>query len=98
MPIELLPGKFMVEIKQAGFNKASGVRQLMSLSPFDTRRPIFIGDDITDQDVFDVMPEFNGVAIAVGPRYPGIAHCFAEPADVRRWLQRIAQNGSVAMP
>ena len=37
--IELLPGKFVVEIKQTGFSKATAVRELMTYSPFAERRP-----------------------------------------------------------
>jgi trehalose 6-phosphate phosphatase len=98
MPIELLPGKSMVEIKQSGFSKASGVRKLMSCPPFDARRPIFIGDDITDTDVFAIIPEFKGISIAVGTNYPGVDHCLDGPADVRLWLERIAQDGRIGPP
>ena len=48
-PIEVLPGKSVCEIKHSGFNKASGVRQLMTHEPFKGRRPLFIGDDVTDE-------------------------------------------------
>lgn len=93
MPIELLPGKSMVEIKQAGFSKASGVRRLMSCPPFETRRPVFIGDDITDTDVFAIMPEFKGISVAVGRKYPGVDYCLNGPTEVRQWLERMAQDG-----
>src|SRR5215510_314348 len=46
-PIEVLPGKFVCEIKDSGFTKASGVRELMARPPFRGRRPLFIGDDVT---------------------------------------------------
>jgi trehalose 6-phosphate phosphatase len=90
---ELLPGKSMVEIKQAGFSKASGVRKLMARSPFADRRPIFIGDDVTDEDVFAMMPEFDGVAIRVGDKYSGEANHMDRPADVRCWLDHVSRNG-----
>jgi trehalose 6-phosphate phosphatase len=96
LPIELLPGKRMIEIKQVGFTKAKAVRELMTYPPFAGRRPIFIGDDITDLGVFDVLPEFDGIGISVGRRVPGIATCFDEPADVRRWLDRISHSDAFA--
>jgi trehalose 6-phosphate phosphatase len=96
LPIELLPGKLMIEIKQIGFTKATAVRELMTYRPFAGRRPVFIGDDITDLGVFDVLPEFNGVGISVGRRVPGITACFDEPADVRRWLDRISHSDAFA--
>ena len=53
--IELLPGKLVVEVKQAGTTKATAVRELMT-SPFAGRRPVFIGDDITDLGVSRYCP------------------------------------------
>jgi trehalose 6-phosphate phosphatase len=96
VPIELLPGKSMVEIKQVGFNKASGVRRLMTHHPFADRQPIFIGDDITDVDVFALIPEFDGIAIAVGAQYSGVANYMDRPADVRCWLDHVSRNGEIA--
>jgi trehalose 6-phosphate phosphatase len=84
---ELLTGKAVLEIKHAEFNKGSAVRQLMTYPPFAGRAPIFIGDDRTDEDAFDVMPEFKGEAMSVGRRLPHIDKHFESPADVRHWLR-----------
>jgi trehalose 6-phosphate phosphatase len=92
--VELLPGKLVLEIKQAGFNKMTGVRKLMACPPFAGRRPIFIGDDITDLGVFAIMPEFKGIGISVGKRIPG-TFSFERPSDVRYWLERISHNDSI---
>ena len=93
--IEPLAGKAVIEIKAAEFNKGTAVRELMNHPPFAGRTPIFIGDDKTDEDAFAVMPEFNGHAISVGRRVPGIDEHFGSPADVRGWLERLA--GGVAV-
>src|SRR6202050_4546408 len=85
-PIEVLPGKCVCEIKQAGFDKATGVHELMTHEPFKGRRPIFIGDDVTDESVFAIMPDFGGLAFSVGRRARGVAGHFGEPRDVREWL------------
>ena len=42
-PIEVLNGKFVVEIKHEGFSKATAVRELMQVAPFAGRQPIFLG-------------------------------------------------------
>jgi trehalose 6-phosphate phosphatase len=83
---EVQHGKAVVEIKRAGVNKGSGIRALMAQTPFSGRRPIFIGDDITDEDAFAVMPEFDGVAFSVA----GAERRFETAADVRQWIARIA--------
>src|SRR5690349_11588715 len=65
-PIEVLPGKCVCEIKHSGFTKATGVRELMTHEPFRGRKPLFIGDDVTDESVFAILPDFDGVGFSVG--------------------------------
>ncbi len=89
--IELLPGKLVMEIKQTGFTKATAVRELMTYQPFSGRRPIFIGDDVTDLGVFEVLPVFDGIGISVGRKVPGVTACFERPTDVRHWLDEISR-------
>ena len=88
--IEVLPGKCVCEIKHAGFTKATGVLELMNHAPFKGRRPIFIGDDVTDEAVFAIIPDFDGLAFSVGRRAKGVADHFDEPRDVREWLAGLA--------
>ncbi len=64
--MEILPGKLVLEIKQAGTTKATAVRELMRIPPFAGRRPVFIGDDVTDLGVFAILPELGGIGISVG--------------------------------
>ncbi len=91
-PVEVLPGKCVCEIKQSGFDKATGVRELMSHEPFRGRRPIFIGDDVTDEAVFAIMPDLGGLAFSVGRRARGVTSHFDEPRDVRAWLARLTDG------
>jgi trehalose 6-phosphate phosphatase len=91
-PIEVLPGKCVCEIKHSGFNKASGVLELMTHEPFRGRLPIFIGDDVTDESVFAIMPDLGGLAFSVGRRAQGVNGHFDEPRDVRAWLARLLDD------
>jgi trehalose 6-phosphate phosphatase len=93
---ELLAGKAVLEIKNAAFNKGSAVRDLMTYPPFKGRAPIFVGDDRTDEDAFKVVPDFNGQAMSVGRKLPGIDKYFDCPADVRRWLGLMAEVETVS--
>jgi trehalose 6-phosphate phosphatase len=95
-PIEVLPGKCVCEIKHSGFNKATGVRELMAHEPFKGRRPIFIGDDVTDEAVFGIMPDLDGFAFSVGRRAQGVAGHFDEPRDVRKWLAHLLDDEAAA--
>lgn len=91
-PIEVLPGKCVCEIKHSGFTKATGVLELMTHEPFRGRRPLFIGDDVTDESVFAIMPDLRGLAFSVGRRAKGVAGHFDEPSDVRQWLAHLLDD------
>jgi trehalose 6-phosphate phosphatase len=96
-PIEVLPGKCVCEIKHSGFTKATGVLELMTHEPFQGRRPLFIGDDVTDESVFAIMPDLGGLAFSVGRRAKGVAGHFDEPADVRAWLRHLLDDEDAVM-
>jgi trehalose 6-phosphate phosphatase len=88
--LEVLPGKAMIEVKRPGVSKGEAVRALMTRAPFAGRRPVFIGDDVTDESVFAVMPELDGASYSVGRSFAGVPQVFAEPADVRRALRELS--------
>jgi trehalose 6-phosphate phosphatase len=90
--LELLPGNKVIEVKQSGFDKGTAVRELMRYAPFQGRRPIFFGDDVTDERVFPVLPEFGGFGFSVGRRVDGAVGCFDTPADVRWWLEVVSRE------
>jgi trehalose 6-phosphate phosphatase len=92
--VEILPGKAVIEIKPVGFDKGSAVRELMQRSPFAGRRPIFIGDDKTDEAAFAVLPDFDGLGFSVGRKVPGVKGHFDAPEDVRLWLQGLAEGAA----
>jgi trehalose 6-phosphate phosphatase len=94
-PIEVLPGKCVCEIKHSGFTKATGVRELMTHEPFRGRKPLFIGDDVTDESVFAILPDFDGVGFSVGHLVRGGAGHFDSPSDVRDFLARLLDVQSV---
>lgn len=95
-PIEVLPGKFVCEIKHSGFTKATGVSELMSHEPFKGRRPVFIGDDVTDETVFAIMPDLKGLSFSVGRRAKGVDGHFQAPDEVRAWLGRLLDDERAA--
>src|SRR5215217_6002625 len=91
-PIEVLPGKCVCEIKNSGFTKATGVHELMKREPFKGRRPFFIGDDVTDETVFGIMPDLDGLAFSAGRRAKGVAGHFDAPSDVREFLAHLLDD------
>jgi trehalose 6-phosphate phosphatase len=62
----------------------------MQEAPFIGRTPVFIGDDVTDEDAFEVVNEMNGVSIRVGQAAATRAkHRLGGVSEVLRWLQTV---------
>ena len=82
-------GSMVLEIKPRGFSKAAAIKAFMQEPPFSGRQPVFVGDDLTDQDGFKIVEDQGGVSIAVGDRVKGQFR-FDTVSAVRHWLQEIA--------
>lgn len=81
-------GKRVAELVSAGVSKAGAVRQFMAAVPFIGATPIFIGDDITDEDGFAACAELGGFGIAVGDRVSaGARFALPDPAAVIKWAE-----------
>jgi trehalose 6-phosphate phosphatase len=82
-------GKMLFEIKPRGFNKATALQAFMKEPPFSGRLPVFVGDDLTDQDGFAMVEAHGGMSVGVGDRVQG--QYYLENVDsVRNWLKGIA--------
>ena len=80
-------GKFVIELVRPGADKGGAVRAFMQEAPFAGRRPIFIGDDITDEDGMEAATLAGGFGVLVGERTPTAArYGLADPAAVHGWL------------
>lgn len=84
----LLPGKDVFEVLPATADKGRAVARFMEMPPFAGRRPIFIGDDVTDEGGFNEVNARGGLSIRIGPPAPDspAAARLDSPADLRRWL------------
>jgi trehalose 6-phosphate phosphatase len=92
--VEVLPGKAMFEVKRPGVSKGESVRRLLTQAPFAGRKPVFIGDDVTDESVFAVLPALGGKGYAVGRHFKGATGIFNSPDDVREALRRLAEKAA----
>jgi trehalose 6-phosphate phosphatase len=84
--LEMLCGKAVIEIKRPSFNKGAAVCELMKSSSFVQRTPLFVGDDVTDESVFAVLPALGGFGYSVGRKVAGVDGIFGGPQEVRDWL------------
>jgi trehalose 6-phosphate phosphatase len=82
---KVLAAKMAWEIKPATVDKGIAVTTLMAHPPFRGRIPIYIGDDITDEDGIRAATTLGGT----GWRLP---QDFPTPATLRHWLATVGAN------
>jgi trehalose 6-phosphate phosphatase len=90
--LEILHGKAVIEIKSVRFSKGVAVRELMKIPPFQNRKPVFLGDDTTDETVFEILPPLGGLGYSVERNMRGANGMFGSPHDVRDWLSSLCGN------
>ena len=93
--LKLLPGHFVFEIKGAHFDKGLAVRRFLDRAPFTGRKPVFVGDDVTDLPGFAAATSAGGQALAVGAEIRGTSGTFGAPSAVREWLAALAAREHV---
>ncbi len=86
MNIHVLDGKKVIEIKQNGCDKGSACKRMIQTKDYDFI--LSIGDDITDEDMFNSLPP-DAFSFKVGH---GLTHAkmnLQSPLDVIRLLQEL---------
>jgi trehalose 6-phosphate phosphatase len=91
--LELSCGRRVFEICPRRVSKGAAIERLSELPAFRGRRPIMIGDDVTDDSAFEAVERAGGVALRVaGETFAGEIADFADPAAVRRWLRTLLER------
>lgn len=86
-------GDQVVELRAPGPGKGDAVRAFMAEPPFAGRIPVFVGDDLTDEDGFAAAERLGGFGVVVGPRRPtGARYALADPAAALAWLAASAHS------
>ncbi len=88
---ELLPAHMLWEVRPRGVDKGNALRNLMARAPFAGRKPVFIGDDVTDEDAIRAARALGGAGFQVDA-------AFGSPSGVRAWLRDAATAGDWPMP
>ena len=79
----LLAAHMAWEVRPRGTDKGVAVAALMQRPPLQGRIPLFIGDDVTDEDAMAKARELGGAGLRVDASF-GTAN------DVRAWLSQAA--------
>ncbi|MBT8441320.1 MAG: trehalose-phosphatase [Gammaproteobacteria bacterium] len=91
----LQDGKMVFELRPACGTKGTAVARFMERTPYSGRVPVFVGDDVTDEDAFRIVNEMGGVSIKVGrPDDASVARYELEDVSaVRNWLVPLTRRG-----
>ena len=84
--ILLLHGKMVLEAKPAATNKGGAIAAFMTEAPFAGRRPVFAGDDTTDEAGFAFVEQAGGQGVKVGSGASAASLRLASPAALRAVL------------
>lgn len=90
--LELIHGKAVCELRPAGASKGRALQAFLAEPPFAGRRPLVLGDDVTDEDAFAVALDAAGVAIKVGAGATQAQWRLASPVAARAWLAEILER------
>ena len=91
--LALQHGKMVAELRPHGADKGAALRRLMAEPPFAGARPVFVGDDLTDEHAFEAAAALGGEGVMVGPaRATSARWRLDDVAAVTGWLEAAA-NG-----
>ncbi len=84
--LEAIWGKKVMELRPKGMSKGTAVRKVAG--DFPDRMPIYLGDDVTDEDAFAALADVEGaVTVKVGDGETKATHRLSGPDDVVVYLR-----------
>lgn len=86
--LTLQPGDMVMELRTPGASKGDSIRAFMTEAPFNGARPIFLGDDMTDEHGFFAVRQLGGHGILIGPQRRTTATFRMEDVEATlNWLE-----------
>ncbi len=85
-------GKMVVEVRPATASKGTAVAAMLARPAFTGRRPLALGDDVTDEAMFAVVNAMDGgvtVQVGAGDRPTAARYRISSPGAVRDWLTAV---------
>lgn len=81
-------GKMVVELLPAGTDKGTAIAAFMAEPPFASRRPVFVGDDVTDEAGFTSVNGQGGLSVRIGSGPTAAGYQLPDVTALREWLRR----------
>lgn len=80
-------GNMVSELRPEGATKGDALRAFMTEPEFRAARPVFVGDDLTDEHGFEAATALGGAGVLVGPpRETAACYRLGSVAAVAEWL------------
>ncbi|RUW50437.1 trehalose-phosphatase, partial [Mesorhizobium sp. M1A.F.Ca.ET.072.01.1.1] len=90
----VIAGNAGVELMPLEAAKGAAIRRFMQLEPFTGRRPVFLGDDTSDENGFETVNAAGGISIRVRPQGETAARfAIADVASAIAWLAANFNDG-----
>lgn len=87
-------GHMVMELRTPGPDKGGALKAFLAEAPFRGRRPIYVGDDHTDEAAFAAADAAGGLGVLVGPERPSAARARLEdPTAVKLWIAESLDRG-----
>lgn len=96
--VEVQGGKMVAELKPSGRDKGIAIEEFMREAPFKGRIPVFLGDDLTDEDGFHVVNRLGGHSIKIGAGVTSARWRLRDAAAVRAWLAHALEQEPQGRP
>ncbi len=87
----LLEARMAWEVRPRGVSKSTAVATLMAHPPFAGRAPVFVGDDVTDEEGMEAARALGGAGFL-------LQDAFGTPAGFRAWLAELNASLAAAAP
>ncbi|MEM2126520.1 MAG: trehalose-phosphatase [Candidatus Methanomethylicaceae archaeon] len=85
-------GKMVVELSGTGANKGTAISEIMTHEGIseETHLPIFIGDDLTDEDGFKTLKNMGiGVIVGYVPKLTSAEYYLRDEEEVSEFLEKL---------
>ena len=84
----VVAGNAGVELLPLEAAKGAAIRRFMDIAPFTGRRPVFLGDDTSDENGFEAVNDAGGISIRVKPpAHTTARYGLAGVAETLAWLR-----------
>ena len=95
--LRVITGRKVVEFQPRGADKGRAVMDFLAEPPFAGRRPVYAGDDATDEDGFAAVNEIGGISIRIAAsetraRDSRARYALASVEALHRWLRAVAER------